>query len=315
MAEKIKQVVVPRKRNTRTKKLEIPKIDWERVRGYSRIAMRVGMAIGCLVMVVFLYNQVVSLPSFQLRNIEVSGNSRISSAEVEKAIKQSLSGTLMTTSLKTLQEHLHTFVWIKRAQVTRILPDTLRVRIEERKALALVRFETEQTPVWVDDEGVILGEYDSALDKELPPLAVGFTKATLDTDKTDKEENLERIDMYKQLMGAFDGGPKKYSPLIEEIDISNLKDIRVQLSEGAVEVDLGDRDFRARLTRALDVLTALRRRDIAKLKGYKFLDPQILEQPEQIRFISVVHPTQIAIKPAKAVNVATDKVAIAQKER
>ncbi len=121
--------------------------------------------------------------------------------------------------------------------------------------------------------------------------------------------------MYKQLIGAFDGGPKKYSPLIEEMDISNLKDIRVQLSEGSVEVDLGDRDFRARLTRALDILTTLRRRDTAKLKSYKFLDPQILEQPEQIRFISVVHPTQIAIKPAKSAQVTTDKVAVAQKER
>ncbi len=136
MAEKIKQVVVPRKRNTQAKKLEIPKIDWDKVRFYGRMTMLVGMAIGCLVAVVFLYNQVASLPAFQLHNIEVSGNSRISSAEVEKAIKQNLSGTLITTSLKSLQEQLQSFVWIKRAQVTRILPDTLRIRIEERKPLA-----------------------------------------------------------------------------------------------------------------------------------------------------------------------------------
>ncbi len=312
MAEKIKQVVVPRKRNTQAKKLEIPKIDWEKVRFYGRMAMLVGLAVGCLVAVAFLYNQVASLSAFQLHNIEVSGNSRISSAEVEKSVKQSLSTTLMTTSLKSLQQELQSFVWIKRAQVTRILPDTLRIHIEERKPLALIRFEGAETPVWVDDEGVTLGEYDNALDKELPPLVVGFTKASV---QTDKDENLERIEMYKQLIGAFDGGRKKYSPLLEEIDISNLKDIRVQLSEGSVEVDLGDRDFRARLTRALDILTTLRRRDVAKLKEYKFLDPQILEQPEQIRFISVVHPTQIAIKPAKAAHVTTDKVAVAQKER
>ncbi|MBI4853532.1 MAG: FtsQ-type POTRA domain-containing protein [Acidobacteria bacterium] len=313
MAEKIKQVVVPRKRNSRTKKLEIPKIDWEKLRTYGRITMRISMAIGCLVAIVFLYNQVVSLPAFQLRDIQVRGNLRISSAEIEKAIKQNLSGTLMTTSLKSLQEQLNSFVWIKRAQVTRILPDTLRIRIEERKPLALVRFEGEQAPVWVDDEGVTLGEYDSTLDKELPPLVVGFNRESV---KTDKQENFERIEMYKQLMNAFDGGPKKYSPLIEEIDISNLKDIRILLSEGSVEVDLGDRDFRARLMRALDVLNSLRHRDIAKLKGYKFLDPQILEQPEQIRFISVVHPTQIAIKPARAQNkTSSENLSAAQKER
>lgn len=310
MAEKIKQIVVPRKRNSRTRKLEIPQIDWDKFRAYGRIALRIGITISALVAVVFLYNQIVSLPAFQLRDIEVSGNSRISSAEVEKAIKQNLSGTLMTTNLKGLQEQLHSFIWIKRAQVTRILPDTLRVKIEERKPIALIRFEGEETPFWVDDEGVTLGEYDSTLDKELPPLVIGFNREAV---KTDKEENLERIEMYKQLMNAFDGGPKKYSPLIEEMDISNLKDIRILLSEGAVEVDLGDRDFRARLTRALEVLSALRHRDGAKLKGYKFLDPQILEQPEQIRFISVVHPTQIAIKPAKQ-KVSAEKM-VAQKER
>lgn len=315
-SEKFKQVVTPRKRNSRSTKSikSLPPIDWEKVRNYSHIALKISAVIGCLAVIAVLYNRVVSLPAFHLRNVEVSGNSRISSAEIEKAIKNNLSSALFATNLKKIQTQLQSFVWIKKAQVIRILPDTLRIRVEERKPLILVRFEDEQIPVWMDEEAVILGEYDHALDKELPPLATGFLRETVASTQA---ENLDKVSMYKQLMTAFDGGPKKFSPLIEEIDLSNLKDIRVQLSEGSVEVDLGDRDFRARLTRALDILLALRNRDLTKLKDYKLLDPQILQQAEQIRFISVVHPTQIAIRSAKSSQnkEATQKNTVAQKER
>lgn len=314
MAEKIKQVVVPRKRGAKAKQINIPSIDMEKVKVYTKLGLRISAMVICLALVMFLYNQLVSLPAFQLQNIEVSGNSRISSAEVEKTIRNNMPNTLFSTNLKKVQEHLQSCIWIKHAQVTRILPDTLRIKIEERKALALVRFEGEQTPVWLDEDAIVLGEYDNTLDKELPPLVIGLSRETA----AGRGDSLEKIQMYQQVIGAFDAGPKKFSPLIEEIDLSNLKDIRVQLSESSVEVDLGDRDFRARLTRAVDILTALRHRDMAKLKDYKFLDPKILEQPEQIKFISVVHPTQIAIRAAKPVQttkVTSDKVAFAQKER
>jgi cell division protein FtsQ len=271
----------------------------------------------------FLYHVVASSSSFHLRNIEVRGNYRVGTSEVERVARERVSGTLFGASLGKLQDDLQKFTWIKSAQVTRLLPDTLRIQIEERKPLVLARVQPKGL-VWIDDEAVILGEYDNTLDKDVPPLVFGFSSVG---DEAAKDENHDRVELYKRLMWALDGGSEKYSGSVEEIDLSNLKDVRLQLNSksarGPVEVELGEKDFRARLSLALDVLNALRRRDGATLKNYQILDENILNNPDRINFISVVHPTQVAIRISKAPDVQnrepksrtqTDKVARADVE-
>lgn len=312
---RVKQMVVPRKRSTRNTRasnsainIDWQNINWENVRAKALIALKLTTMVIVVILAMWAYDRVAASPVFQLHDIQVAGNARISSAEIEKVVHQNLSSTLLTTNLRTLQQQLQSFTWVKNAQITRILPDTLRIHIEERKPIVLVRFEAQKPPVWLDDEGVVLGEYDNTLDKDLPPLVFGFSK---ENNEIAQVENKERVALYKRLMQDIDKTTVKYSSQIEEIDLSNLKDVRVQLSKGAVEVDLGDKEFYPRLTRALDILDALRHHDMAKLKDYKFLDAQILEDPSQIRFISVVHPTQVAIRAAKPpqTHPAIDKVA------
>lgn len=311
-SERLKQVVVPRKRAPRTRRITPPSFDWSILRERAGLIARIAAGLVLAILLFVVYKQVVALSAFQLRNVEVSGSYRISSQEIEKAVRQNLANSLLTSDLHKLQNHLEAFTWVQNAEIVRILPDTLRVSIKERKPLALVRFNS-QLPSWIDEEGVILGDYDSTLDKDVPPLIFGFAK---DASSTSHAENQERIQLYKNLMRALDNGPAKYSQLVEEIDLSNIKDVRLQLSQGAVEVDLGDKDFRPRLTRALNILDALRRRDREALKDYKF-DSQILEEPEKIRFISVVHPTQVAIRPSRTTqsHTPTDKVARAEEGR
>ncbi|MEW6730662.1 MAG: FtsQ-type POTRA domain-containing protein [Acidobacteriota bacterium] len=300
VSEKVaKQTVVPRRRAASTRRMK-PTIEWSGLRARVRLVARVTALLIGLALLVMLYRAIVTSPSFQLRTVDVSGNYRVNSAEIDRLVRQNISGTLLTTSLNKLQEQLQTLTWVKRARITRILPDTLRVYVEERQPLVLARYEAQGPLVWLDEEAVNLGEYDSDFDKELPPPVSGFTYSSGEAAQYD---NLDRIELYKRLMWALDSGPVKYSQQVEEVDLANLKDIRLhvrwQPSRSPVEVDLGDRDFRARLVRALEVLDALQARDVAKLRNYQFSDAQILTEPERIRFISVIHPNQVAIRTSK----------------
>ncbi|MBL8149639.1 MAG: FtsQ-type POTRA domain-containing protein [Blastocatellia bacterium] len=308
-SEKVKQVVVPRKKSgsdpklgATTKKMKKP-TDWALVRSRLWLGSKVMAALLLMLLGLFLYDQISSSSVFQLHAIELTGGRRVNSEEVEKLVRKNLSGSLITTSLGDLQKELQTIAWIKKAEVTRILPDKLKIRIEERKPLLLARFESH-TAVWVDEDGVVLGDYESSLDKDIPPLVYGFSRSSSEAAKA---ENKERVDIYKKLMVALDSGPIKYSNQVEEIDLSNLKDVRLQLigssklSRKPVEVALGNRDFRARIVLAFDVLDALRRHDQATLRNYHILDEEILKNPELISFISVVHPSQVAIKLAKPI--------------
>jgi len=298
-SDKMKQVAAPRRRVASTRKMG-KAVDWSKLRLRSWLIARIGIGVFGLVLLGLIYREIVSAHAFQLRNIEVSGNRRVNSTEVERLVRQNISGPLFGAGLGKLQEQLQTVTWIKKAQVTRILPDTLRIQIEEREPLVLARFKSQEL-VWMDEDAVILGEYDSTRDKDLPPIVFGFSKELTETGQA---ENRERIDLYKRLTWALDSGKVKYSDQVEEIDLSNIKDIRLQLTsrsvQGPVEVELGDRDFRSRLALALDVLDALRRRDSATLKNYQILDEEILKNPDRISFLSVVHPTQVAIRLSKA---------------
>ncbi len=296
-----KQVVVPRRRATRNQRFS-SSFNWQMVRARIHILWRIAQVAAVIAIVAFTYYSIISSSWFQLSAIEVNGNMRISAEDIKRVVKQNLSNTLLGTNLTKLQEQLQTFPWVKTAYVTRILPDTLRIRIEERKPLVLARFQTKGAALWIDEEAVVLGEYDNVVDKDVPPLVVGFSSAT---DENARAENRERIEIYKRLIWALDSGPEKYAAQVEEIDLSNLKDVRLSLRRpslpNSIEVDLGDRDFRVRLIRALTVLDALQRQDIVALKSYQLGDKQELIDPKQISFISVVHPTKIAIRPVKKI--------------
>jgi cell division protein FtsQ len=300
--EKLRQVVVPRRRTT-VNRAKDTRLSWDLWRENRSLLLSILSGAAVLFLLVWVYQITIASPVFQLRTIEVSGNNRISSHEIEQMVRQNLTGSLMAMDLGKLHSELAGLTWVRKAQITRVMPDTLRLDVEERRPLMLARFDGEQ-PLWMDEDLVVLGEYNGELDSDLPPLVTGLSK---EADEASQATNRERMETYKRLMWTLDNGAVKYSSRVEEIDLKNLQDVRLQLSPGQVTIDLGDRDFRARLARAVDILDALRRRDSAVLRSYKFLDNQILQEPEKIRFISVVHPTQVAIRSAGGVTSKTEK--------
>lgn len=296
-SERVKHQTITRqkvaKRVPATKRMR-KAVDWTgRLWMFASVLALLSVAGG----LVMLYRSAAASPAFRLNSVEVSGTRRVSLQEVERIARQHSSSPLMLASLETLKAELKKIPWIKEAQVTRILPDKLRIKIEERTPLMLARIDQSKA-YWVDEEAVVLGEFDASLDKEVPPIVVGLTSK--DTEAA-QAENRERVSVYKNLLWALDSGKLKYSKQVEEIDLANLKDVRLTMTQGArpVEIALGNRDFRTRFLLAIDVLEALKNQDSAKLKNYQILDANILQNPALISFISVVHPTQVAIRLAK----------------
>lgn len=318
-SERIRQQTIPRqkvaKRVPATKRNR--PVEWAAIRSRLWLAASVLVLLLVVVGLVLLYRAAAASPTFRLNSVEVSGARRVSLQEIEQLARRHSTSPLMMTSLETLKAELKKIPWIKEAQVTRILPDKLRVKIEERTPLMLARIDQSKA-YWVDEEAVVLGEFDASLDKDVPPIVVGLTSK--DTEAA-KAENRERVSTYKNLLWALDSGKIKYSKQVEEIDLANLKDVRLTMTQGnssrSVEIALGSRDFRTRLLLAIDVLEALRNQDSTKLRNYQILDPNILQNPDLINFISVVHPTQVAIRLSgrPSVDVATPKQVVTKLEK
>src|SRR2546423_4147407 len=122
----------------------------------------IGMAIG--------YRVASSASLFQVQAVDVVGASRTSSEEMEGLVRRAVSRTgVWRADLSAISNELGRLPGVRRAVVTRVLPDRLRVRITERLPAAVVRTSAGRF-VWVDEDGVTLGEMKTT--DQMPPFFI-----------------------------------------------------------------------------------------------------------------------------------------------
>ena len=217
---------------------------------YLPTVLKFVLAILTIIAMFVGYRFASSASLFQVRAIDITGASRISRDEIEALVRKTVSRTgVWRTDLRALSAELGRMPGVRRAVVTRVLPDRLRVRVIERVPIAVVR-TTAGHFVWVDDEAVGLGEMKT--NDQMPPF---FIRGWNEDDSTEASEaNTERLQKYFaavrewQAMGLADR--------VSEVNLADLQDVRAQLAgkDSQIEVRLGAQDFGKRLKMALDVL-------------------------------------------------------------
>ena len=196
------------------------------------------------------YRLAASAALFQVQAIDVSGVSRTSTDEIQGLTRRALARSgVWRADLSAISNELSKLPGVRRAVVTRVLPDRIRVRITERVPLAVVRTSSGHF-VWVDDDGVMLGEMKP---DDHPP--VFFIRGWSEEGGEDaRKENTERVQKYLSLVKEWDAAG--LSQRISEVTLTDLRDVRVQLagSDSQIEVRLGSQDLGTRLQIALQAL-------------------------------------------------------------
>jgi cell division septal protein FtsQ len=96
---------------------------------------------------------------FMLRRFHISGNERARTEEILKALEPWKTGNLVTLDLAPLAGQLQRLPWVERVTLAKKFPDCLSVRIEERRAVALLREDGKLW--WLDARGVPIALYDA----------------------------------------------------------------------------------------------------------------------------------------------------------
>ena len=218
--------------------------------GYVPFALKGILAILTIVMLIVGYRAAASASMFQVRGIDVIGASRISADEIEGLTRRAVARTgVWRADLSALSVELGRLPGVRRATVTRVLPDRLRVRITERLPLAVLRSSSGHL-VWVDEEGVMLGETKPA--DHLPPFFIrGLTEESNDEARAD---NVARLQKYQEVVRAWE--TLGLAERVSEINLIDLRDVRAQLAgnDSQIEVRLGGQDLGNHLKLALEVL-------------------------------------------------------------
>ena len=229
--------------------IETRSVSFGPIFAYLPSALKVALAILCVITLVVGYRVASSASMFQVRTIDVVGTSRTSAEEIEGLVRRAVNRTgVWRADLPALSAELGRLPGVRRAVVTRVLPDGLRVRVTERMPIAVVRTSGGHF-VWVDEEGVGLGEMKTG--DQMPPFFIhGWNE---DGTPEAGKDNLARVQKYLEAVRAWQG--IGIVERVSEITLFDVHDVRAQLSgnDSQIEVRLGAQDL-SRLKMGLDVL-------------------------------------------------------------
>ena len=216
------------------------------IRGRNRSILKALVASGITINVflaialVYLFSR--GAPYFNLRNVEVTGNHKLSVTEVIEAAEIESGVNLLTVELNSIVMRLKRHPWLRSAAVYRRFPDQLVIEVEER------------TPrgVMAADKLYYLDENAEIFTRLFPGDSIDYPLFTGLKPNEITGNALAVQDTLRNALGLVD----KLDKFSAELSVNELSEIRLSLDEGITLLTrsgqfivLGKGNFESKLTR------------------------------------------------------------------
>jgi cell division septal protein FtsQ len=232
--------------------------------GYVPTVLKLALLLVAAVLIFAGYRVAASASFFQVRKVEVKGNARVSSDEIQAVVRKETEKTgVWKADLQSVAARLERLPWVRTAVVSRVLPDGIRVRISERLPRGVVRTGSGRFR-WIDEDAVLLGEMLPS--DQIPAF---FLRGLSEEDsETAHHDNRERVQKFLELQKDWDGAG--LSERVSEVNLIDVRDVRAQLAgdSSQIEVRLGAQDHGKRLQDALSVLDSQKQTPRGALISY-----------------------------------------------
>ncbi len=205
-------------------------------------------------------------PRFAVGGVEVRGASRVPVTRILAAAAIAPGTNLWRIDPTATAARVQALPGIRRAELTRELPNRVTILVEERRPFTLVSGSTLH---WLDEEGWLLGEEFQAVAPPVPVIT-GLTEDEVATMRTQPSAKA------RAAIGLIRALLRSGSPLaaeISEIDMSR-RDGPVLYTVDGIEVRLGTEDWEERLARLEGVL----RQVAAHESGVRAIDLRFRDQ-------------------------------------
>ncbi len=197
------------------------------------------------------YRTATASAFFDVEKIELEGVENIEKEKIKQIVKShTIQNGVWNSDIEAIKQEVENFKYAKAVSVSRVLPDTVRVIVNERQQIAVIRIDGNDH--WADDDGLLL-ERVSTEDKRPPFIMFGW-----DESKTDKanENNKKRVELYKQLLLEWQS--YELASRVKAVDFADMRDIQaiVEDSGKSVKIRLGNENYGKRLQKGIEVLAA-----------------------------------------------------------
>ena len=228
-------------------------------RSRSRAGWRIARHLAALLVIFYggyrALELVVRAAPLRVGRIVVTGNKRLSDAEVE-ALAQGLQGrSILTADLNASRRHLLDSPWVADAALRRVLPSTIEVRIVERQPIGISRVGTRL--YLVDRSGTVIDEFGPRYREFDLPIVDGLVRST--TKKGKPAIDRRRAELAARVVDSV-ATRQAIAKRLSQIDVSNPSDVVVLLDGDPALLHLGGERFVERLRSYLEVAPALRDR-------------------------------------------------------
>lgn len=177
-----------------------------------------GLTIDGVLALLLAYLFFLHMPYFNLQQVEVTGNVRLSRAEVVEASEAVAGINLLTVDLAAIAERLQRHPWIRTASVYRRFPGSLIIEIEERIPRAILAADKLY---YVDEQGELFTRLLPG-DSVHYPLFTGLKASDLKTRSAEIQE------MMRLGLNVLDFVERSG----QGIDPSSVAEIRLDLDDG-----------------------------------------------------------------------------------
>lgn len=140
-----------------------------RIQAHRILAIARGVVVVLLLVVgaVWIYRTTQSDSRFAIRTIEVVGSTHIPKEAIESIAHGYVGANLFRLDIARLQQEVGQLRWVKRIEIEKRLPDTLRIRVIERVPVALL--VSGAGLEYVDSDGVPFAQLSPRVgDPDLP---------------------------------------------------------------------------------------------------------------------------------------------------
>jgi cell division protein FtsQ len=241
--------VKSKKNSYRNKRLQL----YRRLRLVAKIFLVLFVFVALSALCLVGYRSLLSSPLLQVTRIQVNGYQHLDPQAVIQQAGIPSGANILSLDLDGVRKRLTQHPWIAAAAISREIPDRIRIEIEERKPVALVKGREFYL---ADQQGACFAKAAPSEHTGLP-IITGFDPGTLDSGCNLPREFtvlLENLFRETQLKLPW--------RLISEIRWNRNTGLSFFTARGGIQVDLGSEDYGIRIAKLEKVLRYLEKKGL-----------------------------------------------------
>jgi cell division protein FtsQ len=159
---------------------------------------------------IWAYRHTQSNQRFAVRTIEIDGAVHTPRAALDRITQQYVGLNLFQIDIDRVQQDVRGLGWVRRIDIEKKLPDTLRVKITEREPVALARLGEHLR--YVDEEGLDFAELSPSVgDSDLPLISDASGAELLRTVTLLRELRARDRELYSRVSEVWPIPPRGFA--------------------------------------------------------------------------------------------------------